>query len=125
MGIAHHSCYFVWFEECRSAFCRSQGLPYGEWEKNGVFLPVVEVGCRYKSPLLYDELVTMESWADDISPASITLHYVLKHADGKTASEGWTKHAFADADGRLIRRKNDYVEKVKRIFIEDGGEPVV
>ena len=101
MGIAHHSNYFVWFEEGRSNFCRDIGLPYGEWEKNGVFMPVVEVHCRYKSSLLYDELVTMEVFPAERGAATVTLGYRLRHEDGRLAAEGWTKHAFADAQGRF------------------------
>lgn len=115
MGIAHHSKYFVWFEEGRSNYCRDLGLPYGEWEKNGVFLPVAEVHCRYKSPLLYDELTTLEVFPVGVGPASLTFGYRLRHEDGKLAAEGWTKHAFADEQGRLIRRETDFIRQIKAL----------
>lgn len=116
MGIAHHAGYFVWFEMGRSEFCRAMGLPYGEWEKNGVFMPAVEVSCRYKSPLLYDELVTMEVKVIEVAAASMTFGYKLIHDDGKLAAEGWTKHAFANPQGKLIRRGNAFVEQVKELL---------
>ena len=119
MGIAHHSNYFVWFEEGRSNFCRDIGLPYGEWEKNGVFMPVVEVHCRYKSSLLYDELVTMEVFPDERGAATVTFAYRLRHEDGRLAAEGWTKHAFADAQGRLIRRETDFIRRLKELTFSD------
>ena len=119
MGIAHHSNYFVWFEEGRSNFCRDLGLPYGEWEKNGVFMPVVEVHCRYKSSLLYDELVTMEVFPCERSAATVTFGYHLRHEDGRLAAEGWTKHAFADAQGRLIRRETDFIRRLKELTFSD------
>ena len=119
MGIAHHSNYFVWFEEGRSNFCRDLGLPYGEWEKNDVFMPVVEVHCRYKSPLLYDELVTMEVFPCERGAATVTFGYHLRHGDGRLAAEGWTKHAFADAQGRLIRRETDFIRRLKKLTFSD------
>ncbi|MBQ8090114.1 MAG: acyl-CoA thioesterase [Pyramidobacter sp.] len=119
MGIAHHSNYFVWFEEGRSNYCRDLGLPYGEWEKNGVFLPVVEVHCRYKSSLLYDEPVTMEVFPCERGAATVTFAYRLRHADGRLAAEGWTKHAFADAQGRLIRRETDFIRRLKELTFSD------
>ncbi len=120
MGIAHHSNYFVWFEEGRSNYCRDLGLPYGEWEKNGVFLPVVEVRCRYKSSLLYDEPVEMEVFPLERGPATVTFGYRLFHSDGRLAAEGRTKHAFADGQGRLIRRENDFVKRLKALIFPDG-----
>ena len=119
MGIAHHSNYFVWFEEGRSNFCRDIGLPYGEWEKNGVFMPVVEVHCRYKSSLLYDEPVTMEVFPAERGAATVTFGYRLRHEDGRLAAEGWTKHAFADAQGRLIRRETDFIRRLKELTFSD------
>ena len=43
----------------------------------------------------------------------MTFGYHLRHADGKLAAEGWTKHAFADAEGRLIRGGNEFIERLK------------
>ena len=71
MGVAHHSNYFVWFEAGRSDYCRDLGVPYPEWERHGVFLPVVEARCRYKSPLRYDELATLEVFPVEPSPSAI------------------------------------------------------
>ncbi len=119
MGIAHHSNYFVWFEEGRSNFCRDIGLPYGEWEKNGVFMPVVEVHCRYKSSLLYDEPVTMEVFPAERGAATVTFGYRLRHEDGRLAAEGWTKHAFADEQGRLIRHETDFIRRLKELTFSD------
>ena len=119
MGVAHHSNYFVWFEAARSDYCRDIGMPYGEWERNGVFAPVVEVHCRYKSPLCYDEQATVEVFLTEMHGASMTFGYHLLHADGKLAAEGWTKHVFADAQGRLIRRENDFIKRLKELTLAD------
>lgn len=119
MGIAYHSNYFVWFEAGRSEYCRALGVPYGEWEKNGVYMPVAEVHCRFKSPLRYDELVTMEVFPLETGAVSMTFGYHLLHEDGKPAAEGWTKHAFADAQGRLIRHGNSFIESVKALIKAD------
>ena len=111
MGIAHHSNYFVWFEAGRSEYCRALGLPYGEWEKEGVYMPVVEVQCRYKSPLRYDELATLEVLPPEIRSCTMTFRYRLLGEAGKLAAEGWTKHA----KGKLIRRENDFIRHLKEL----------
>jgi acyl-CoA thioester hydrolase len=59
MQVAHHAHYLVWFELARSAFCRSHGIDYAQMEQQGYFLPIVEAQCRYISPALYDEEITI------------------------------------------------------------------
>ncbi len=120
MGIAHHANYFVWFEAGRSDYCRALGLPYGEWEKGGVFLPVVEVHCRYKSSLVYDELASMEVFPTELGAATVTFGYKIFHQNGRLAAEGWTKHAFADPQGRLIRHETDFLGRVKKLLCSEG-----
>lgn len=122
MGIAHHSNYFIWFEAGRSDYCRDLGVPYSEWEQNGVFMPAVEVHCRYKSPLRYDELVTLEVFPIECGGATVTFGYQLRHAGGRLAAIGWTKHAFADVEGRLIRRGNDFVRRLQSVIFPDGAQ---
>ena len=65
MGVAHHANYLVWFEAARSEFCRVCGVDYGNLEKQGLFLPIVEAECIYKSPARYDEDIIIE--VSDIS----------------------------------------------------------
>lgn len=118
MGIAHHSNYFIWFEMGRSDFCRDAGFPYTEWEAHGIYTPLVEVACRYKSPLLYDELVTMEVSVKELTAITITFAYRLYHADGKLVCEGSTKHAFTNPEGHLLRGRNEYLDKLKKYTTE-------
>jgi acyl-CoA thioester hydrolase len=55
MGVVYHSNYFVWFEIGRTELFRKIGISYPELEKNGYFLVVTEVSCKYKAPATYDD----------------------------------------------------------------------
>ena len=57
MGVVYHARYFVWFEAARTELLLAMGMPYRQLEARGIFLPVVEVSCRYRKPVEYDELI--------------------------------------------------------------------
>ncbi len=100
MKVAHHAAYLVWFEEARTQLCRSRGVTYRDMEANqGLFLPVVEVKCRYGGPARYDELLTVEVRVAELSRRSVRFRYrVLR---GETAlAEAETYHILVDAAGR-------------------------
>lgn len=107
MGVAYYGRYLDWFEMGRTELCRSYGRTYRDWEAEGILLPVVEAGCRYKSSLFYDDEITIETHISEVTNVSVTFRCrVFRAADGKLAAEGWTRHAFVSKDGRLLRRGN-------------------
>jgi acyl-CoA thioesterase FadM len=38
---------------------------------------------------------------------------IVRETDGKVAAEGWTRHAFVDASGKLLRKGNDLADWMK------------
>lgn len=107
MGVAYHAHYLNWFEMGRTEFCRASGKSFSQWESEGIMLPVVEAHCRYKSPLLYDDEIEIETSVTKLSRVSVTFTCRIFHADTKKlAAEGYTKHAFTSTDGKLLREGN-------------------
>ena len=107
MGVAYHAHYLNWFEMGRTEFCRASGKSFSQWEAEGIMLPVVEAHCRYKSPLLYDDEIEIETSVTKLSRVSVTFTCRIFHADTKKlAAEGYTKHAFTSTDGKLLREGN-------------------
>ena len=104
MGVAYHGRYLDWFEVGRNEYCRHSGNSYLEWEAEGIMLPVVEAHCRYKSSLLYDDVAEIETTITKLTRVSVEFSYkVFNKATGKLAAEGYTKHAFVDLDGKLLK----------------------
>ena len=119
MGVAYYGRYMDWFEMGRSDFCRAVGKSFALWESEGVFLPVVEAHCRYKSSLLYDEEIDIETSITNISKVSVTFTCKIFHAGtNKLAAEGYTKHAFIDSTGKLLRDGNKLEEWLREKSIE-------
>jgi len=100
MGVVYHANYLVWFEVGRSDLMREWGIPYTEFERRGIFVPVAEASLRWRSPARYDDLLRVESTVAELSPAKVKFAYrILREADDQLLCDGWTLHAFV-AGGR-------------------------
>ena len=107
MGIAYHANYLVWFEVARNEWFRSSQISYRDVEAQGVMLPVVEVGCRYRSPARYDDLIEVHAEVTLLSPARMELSYQLfREGDQALLAEGRTVHAFVNASGKPVNLRN-------------------
>jgi acyl-CoA thioester hydrolase len=109
MGIVYNANYLVWFEIARTEYCRNLGKTYRDWEAQGYFLPVTESYCKYNSPANYDDMIKLYCRApvEHIKPHSILFEYRVMTENG-LLSEGWTKHAFVNAQGKIIRKDNQF-----------------
>jgi acyl-CoA thioester hydrolase len=61
MGVAHHAAYIPWLEIGRTELLRDAGVTYAQLEEAGVFLVVAKLGCRYRRPIYYDDLVEVRT----------------------------------------------------------------
>ena len=104
MGIVHHSSYIVWMEMGRTEFMRNFGFTYRELEEQGITLPVIEVGVRYRQPAFYDDELRITTWVEELSRVRLKLGYdIVRISDGKLLTEGHSLHAFVGPDGRPLR----------------------
>lgn len=117
MGVAYYGRYLDWFESGRTELCRAWGKSYRDWEQEGVLLPVVEAHCRYKASLFYDDEIDIETTIEDLTKASVVFKCrIFRCLDGKIAAEGWTRHAFVDREGKLLRKGNALSEWMNQLL---------
>lgn len=103
MGVAYHANYLVWFEVGRTEYMRACGLPYTEFEAQGIFVPVVEAGIRWRTPARYDDLLRVETTIAELSPAKVKFAYrIVRANDEQLLCEGHSLHAFITAAGRPV-----------------------
>lgn len=103
MGVLYYAEYMHVFERARSSLVREKGMSYTEVEKRGVYLPVREAYCRYRSPARYDDLVFVRAWISDRGRASVTFSYELFAEDKRTLlATGMTQHACVNGQGRPV-----------------------
>ena len=56
MGIMHHAQYVYALEQSRIEWLQNQGVSYGDLEKKGILLPVVDITIQYKKPLHFEDM---------------------------------------------------------------------
>lgn len=104
MGVVYYGNYLHWFEQARSDFIRRQGMSYADIEQKGLLLPVQEAYCRYRASAQYDQEIGIYTGISKWGRASLTFVYlVYNHSrQGKLISQGYTKHACVNSQGRPI-----------------------
>ena len=122
MGVAYYGRYMDWFEMGRSDLCRANGKSFALWEAEGILLPVVEAHCRYKSSLLYDEEIEIETTITELTKISVIFTCRIFHANKKIAAEGYTRHAFVSTEGKLLKNGNPLQAWLQKNFLRDGDE---
>ena len=104
MGTFYNSRILEWFELGRSELARSMGVPYAEWERRGVYLPVVEAYVKLRGRASYDDVLEITTTVRFAGRARLRFDERLRRADGEAeVAEGYTVHALAGPDGRPLR----------------------
>ena len=104
MGIFHHSNYVKFFEVARTEWLRANGLTYAEMERRGVMMPIVDVAVKYRNPALYDELLSVTAFVDEMPMARMTFRYEVRGEDGRDIASGSTTLGFVDRETRRPQR---------------------
>ena len=99
MGLLHHAQYFVYFEAGRTELLRRRGLSYRDIEDAGHFLVIVELGCKFRRPAHYDDLLTVRTTVTRVTHVKIVHRYEVRR-DGLLLAEGHSTLACVDRDGR-------------------------
>ena len=99
MGLLHHATYMVYFEQARTEMLRSRGISYREIEDSGHFLVIIELGCKYKKPAYYDDLLTIRTTVARKTHVKIVHEYQVLR-DGELLAEGHTTLACVDREGK-------------------------
>jgi acyl-CoA thioester hydrolase len=99
MGLLHHANYAIYFEQARTELLRKRGLTYRDIEDAGHLLVIVEVGCKFKRPAYYDDLLTIRTVVERVTHVKIVHRYEVRR-DGVLLAEGHSTLACVDREGR-------------------------
>lgn len=94
MGVVYHANFFIWFEVGRVELLRQMGFDYRRMEiDDGCAMAVVDVGCRYKAPVRYDEIILIRTRLVHLRRKVLHFHYELRRqAGGALVAVGKTVH---------------------------------
>ena len=115
MGFVYHGNYLPWFEIARTHMLKEQGIPYRQLEKEGYFLPVLEVGLRYHRPAFYDDTLTVVATMKEKPTLRIRIEYQVLRGQELLVT-GSTQHAFIDKSGRPVRPPETFVSRMDALF---------
>jgi acyl-CoA thioester hydrolase len=99
MGLLHHANYFVYFEMGRTELARQRGLSYREIEDAGHYLVIIDIGCKFKRPAYYDDVLTLRTSVAKVTHVKIVHHYELLR-EGVLLAEGHSTLACVDREGK-------------------------
>jgi acyl-CoA thioester hydrolase len=99
MGLLHHANYFVYFEMGRTEMLRSRGISYREVEDSGSYLVIIDLGCKFKKPAYYDDLLTIRTTVARVTHVKIVHEYQVLR-DGVLLAEGHSTLACVDREGK-------------------------
>ena len=101
-GIVYYANFYRWFEAGRSELMRAGGVPYSAIVEEGLFMPVVESWCQYRSPARYDDRLSVTSWVHELKAATIVIAHQI-HCGERLVCEGGARLACVSESGRVQR----------------------
>ena len=115
MGIMHHSNYIRVFEEARVYYLDEAGLPFDVIESRGIYMPTLELDCKYRRPLIFNESFIVEMKVTKFNGATLYLSYKVMNKDNEICAEGTSKHCFTDKEMRPVRIKKSHPDLYEAI----------
>lgn len=97
MKIVYHVNYPRWFEIGRMDYLKKAGISNQSIVRQGFYLPLSEIECKYKSPAKLGDEITV--WTEIVSISCVKLKFEYKITNkktGKLLAVGHTVHAWTD-----------------------------
>lgn len=114
MGMVYYANYLVWFEVARVEYLRQKGISYKGLEDQGYLLPVIEAGCTYKRPVMYDEQIIIKPALSILSKVRCRFEYNIINMSQELCAEGFTVHACVSHSRKPIPLPQEVTDLVKQ-----------
>lgn len=113
--IVHHSNYFRLFERAEEEFYEHLGLSFNYIIERGIWLPRIEVCCRYKTPSRFGDILEISLSVEEVKKKAVKYGFVVKKKDtSASVAEGYVVAVAADKKiGKAINIPSEIVEKLK------------
>jgi len=121
MGYLHHANYFVYFEQGRTELLRSSGLSYREMESRGYYYVVARLECRFRAPAYYDDVLTLTTTTERLTPIRVDHRYQLTR-HGQLLAEACSTLVCVGRDGRPRPLPDDLLERLGGVTAPGGRD---
>jgi acyl-CoA thioester hydrolase len=119
MGYLHHAQYFVYFELGRTELLRQNGVSYREMEERGIFYVVARLECRFRAPARYDDLLTLTTTTERMTPVRVEHSYRLTR-DGLLLTEARSTLVTVGRHGKPIALPDELYAQLAAATLEGG-----
>jgi len=103
LRVVYYAKFLNWFEVGRMDLLRGLGLPFGEWQKRGFNIPVVQAHADYRSPALFDDEVLIKTRVANVGNSSIKFeNEVYRLPQMQLLCTGHTVHALTNREDDSI-----------------------
>ena len=114
MGVMHHAQCVYALEQSRIEWLQRQGVSYGDLEKKGILLPVVDITLQYKKPLHFEDLYFVHVRLDELNGYYVDFSYVIENQQKDRVAIATTRLVFVDENIRRAMKCPDFLLKVFR-----------
>ena len=120
MDMVYHGTYAAYLEAARVEMLRDSGFVYAEMERDGTFLPVVQLELTYKKPARYDEVLEVHTHITQEPTSKLVLHCEVRRGKDVLV-EGKVVLVFVDgSSGRPKRAPEHLVQTLTKIGLVWG-----
>jgi len=117
MGYMYYGNYARLYEIARVETLRNLGVSYKSLEDIGIGLPVYDNYSKFHAPALYDDLLTVNCFIDQLPSARIIFNYQIVNQENKLINEGKTTLVFMNLeDKKIIRVPDKILSALKSVF---------
>jgi acyl-CoA thioester hydrolase len=102
MGILWHGRYAHLFELANEALGRLCGMTYGDFHREGLRAPIVQLHIDYFAPLMLAEQATIVGKMLWTEGARMDIEYSVHNEAGRLAASGYTVQMFIDEKGTAL-----------------------
>jgi acyl-CoA thioester hydrolase len=129
MGIVHHSNHARYLERGRIEFLRLAGLGYTEVMKRGQHYPVLELKVAFKKPLVFDQIILVETTISEMQKVRLNFSYRIFPASelapsslsqepfpGNPSVVGETFHCCVNNEGRPVEADPQFYQRMLELL---------
>jgi len=119
MGVVYHANYLAWCDIGRTDLIRALGgKTYGQIEREGIALAVVEAHLRYVKPARYDDLIRVTTRVTEVRSRVVRFDYDINLADGGLIATGYTTLVAMTREGRGACIPDDLRQQLERVRVD-------
>lgn len=117
MNVVWHGHYYKYFEAARSKFCQKYKIDMQDFINHKIIAPVSRTDCKYKSPLFYQDKITVKVICYHHEEPKLVFDYKIFNQKGLLTTVGRTEQLFLDENFQLLFEQppliNDFFKLMK------------